>query len=108
VAGPNVDLGFLSELKGKNERISSKDLVAAVSHAIDKGLLKPGDRVPSLPKGPERLSPKKIPRAATKVRTPLVHNQKQSPQPNSRGKNTSRQWLSACFFNLLHSSHQEI
>jgi GntR family transcriptional regulator / MocR family aminotransferase len=48
VAGPNVDLGFLSELKGKNERISSKDLVAAVSHAIDKGLLKPGDRVPSL------------------------------------------------------------
>lgn len=48
MAGPNVDLGFLSELKGKNERISSKDLVAAVSHAIDKGLLKPGDRVPSL------------------------------------------------------------
>lgn len=43
-----MDLGFLSELKNKKERITSKDLVAAVSHAIDKGLLKPGDRIPSM------------------------------------------------------------
>jgi GntR family transcriptional regulator/MocR family aminotransferase len=43
-----VDLGFLSELKTQKERITSKDLVAAVSHAIDKGLLQPGDRIPSM------------------------------------------------------------
>lgn len=48
MVGPIVDLGFLSELKNKKERITSKDLVAAVSHAIDKGLLKPGDRIPSM------------------------------------------------------------
>lgn len=44
----NVDLGFLSELKSKSDRITSKDLVAAVSIAIEKELLKPGDRIASL------------------------------------------------------------
>jgi len=43
-----LDLGFLSALKGQGDKVSSKDLVVALTDAMDKGLLKPGDRLPSI------------------------------------------------------------